>query len=778
MIPHITEPIDLDDHHAPAERTFLQCGAYNLGFIGLADRPVTRRMLTWWQVRCEAFCVSRPREGLFVDQKWMDLVPGLFGDVFVLRDPTLNVAYWNLHGRTITLEPEPTVNGRPMGFFHFSGYDPEAPDVVSKHQTRFRMKDLGVTRELFSLYGDRLLAEGYREVSRWPYSYREFDNGIAIAPIVRDLYYRLGPEAGIFGNPFSTRHPGSFYDWLNAPADGEGREVPYISNLMKHVPAYRHDVPAAFPDYQGSHREAFLGWLRFQGHRDLELSSRFLDPIDQGHSDFDDARMRLPGISRDLVRSFSDHSCRVCILLRLLDRWHSRARIRNAVAWLLSRPSKPGLPGTSKAGHPGNGRGTSQTFVLRSLPSKVLAPLIKTSLRPCPTHINLTRFLGPTPPTVRRLGRRSTRAGQAPAKIGVNLAGYFTTESGVGEAARLIARATRAAEIPHVLINFEQSYNLRRTDRTFTDFATSNPYGVNLVHVNADQIDVFAREQGDGFFAGKYNIGYWMWELSDFPSEWRDRFEYFDEIWVASTFAAESVGRASPIPVLRIPLPIVGDQGDVVGRDHFGLPSDAFIFLFMFDFLSVFERKNPLAVVEAYKEAFGEDNKAMLVLKCSNAKADPTNAAKLLEAAKGASIRVIDGYLSRMEVASLVSVCDTYVSLHRSEGFGLTMAEAMRAGKPVIATAYSANVDFMNAGNSFSVAYRLVEIEKDFGPYRRGSAWAEPNVKQAAELMRWVFEHREVAALVGSRAREDMTAHLSPAAVGKVMKDRLQIITG
>jgi glycosyltransferase involved in cell wall biosynthesis len=216
----------------------------------------------------------------------------------------------------------------------------------------------------------------------------------------------------------------------------------------------------------------------------------------------------------------------------------------------------------------------------------------------------------------------------------------------------------------------------------------------------------------------------------------------------------------------------------VVGRDHFGLPSDAFIFLFMFDFLSVFERKNPLAVVEAYKEAFGEDNKAMLVLKCSNAKADPTNAAKLREAAKGTSIRLIDGYLSRMEVASLVSVCDTYVSLHRSEGFGLTMAEAMRAGKPVIATAYSANVDFMNAGNSFSVGYRLVEIEKDFGPYRRGSAWAEPNVKQAAELMRWVFEHREVAALVGSRAREDMTAHLSPAAVGKVMKDRLQIITG
>lgn len=776
MIPHITEPIDVEDNHAPTERTFLQCGAYNLGFLGLADRPTTRRMLTWWRARCEAFGVSRPREGLFVDQKWMDLVPGLFGDVFVLRDPAYNVAYWNLHGRAITLEPEPTVNGRPMGFFHFSGYDPEAPHVVSKHQTRFRMKDLGVVRELFSLYRDRLFAEGYREVSRWPYSYSEFDNGITIAPIVRDLYYRLGPEAGIFGNPFSTRHPGSFYEWLNAPADGEAREVPYISNLMKHVPAYRHDVPAAFPDYQGSHREAFLGWLKSQGHRDLELTPGFLDPIDQGLSAFDDARMGLPQIGRDLLRSLSDHSCRVCILLRLLDRWHSRARIRNAVAWLLSRPSKPGPPGTSKAGPPGNGRGTTQTFVLQSLPSRVLAPLIKTSLRPCPTHINLTRFLGPTRPTVGRLGRRSKRSSQARVGSGVNLAGYFTTESGVGEAARLIARATEAAELPHVLINFEQSYNLRRTDRTFTDFAKDNPYGVNLVHVNADQIDVFARERGDGFFAGKYNIGYWMWELSDFPSEWRDRFQYFDEIWVASTFAAESVGRASPIPVLRIPLPIVGDQADVFGRDHFGLPNDAFIFLFMFDFMSVFERKNPLAIVEAFKEAFGGEDKVMVVLKCSNAKADPTNAAKLVNATKGASIHVIDSHLSRAEVNSLVSACDTYVSLHRSEGFGLTMAEAMRAGKPVIATAYSANVDFMNTGNSFPVSHSLVEIERDFGPYRRGSVWAEPDIKQAAELMRWVFDHREAAALVGARAREDVSAYLSAAAVGKLVRGRVETI--
>jgi len=267
-----------------------------------------------------------------------------------------------------------------------------------------------------------------------------------------------------------------------------------------------------------------------------------------------------------------------------------------------------------------------------------------------------------------------------------------------------------------------------------------------------------------------------MWELPDFPPEWSDSFRYFDEIWAASAFAAEAIAKASPIPTIKMPLPLRAYDGPVLGREHFGLRKDAFIFFFMFDFMSVFQRKNPLAILEAFRRAFAVRDEVQLVVKCSNPDADPANALRLREEAKAAHSRLIEGYLSRQEIASLIENCDAYVSLHRSEGFGLTMAEAMSAGKPVIATAYSANVDFMNVGNSFPVRYRLVELDKDEGPYQRGSSWADPDVEHAAEQMRWVFDHRESAAAIAARARVDIATHLSLDAVGRRVTERLQRI--
>src|SRR5262249_23746268 len=138
-----------------------------------------------------------------------------------------------------------------------------------------------------------------------------------------------------------------------------------------------------------------------------------------------------------------------------------------------------------------------------------------------------------------------------------------------------------------------------------------------------------------------------------------------------------------------------------------------------------------------------------------------------IEAATREEVILVDRVLSRAETLMLMNSADCYVSLHRSEGVGLTLAEAMLLGKPVIATAYSGNLDFMNRGNSLLVDYRRTRLEEDAWPYPKGSVWAEPSIEHAAELMRWVIEHPAEANALGEQARRDLRELMSLEAYGQ-----------
>jgi glycosyltransferase involved in cell wall biosynthesis len=359
-------------------------------------------------------------------------------------------------------------------------------------------------------------------------------------------------------------------------------------------------------------------------------------------------------------------------------------------------------------------------------------------------------------------------------QIGINIAGYITSESGTGEAVRSNIRAFESAGFPYVLINLETQY--RQEDKTYSSFSKNNTYKINCIHVNADQVPIFYSQKGDEFFKGKYNIGFWMWELSEFPKEWWPYFNYFHEIWTASSFCVDSLSAVSPIPVVRIPLSIAISRIKDVKRDYFKLPDDRFIFFFMFDMLSYFERKNPLALIEAFKTAFKPTEDVMLVLKFSNAERNPSARDRILKAANGLQIKIIDGYLFEDELHALMALSDCYVSLHRSEGFGLPLAEAMYLKKPVIATAYSGNVDFMNINNSFLIKYKMIEIEDDAGPYKKGNIWADPDPLHAAELMRYVYDNREIAQKIGEKGSEDIKSQLSPEMIGKKIRRRIERI--
>lgn len=717
VTPHLTDPIDDDAY--PGEQAILQSGTYNLGFIALRADETSRRLLRWWQDRLYDRCLVRIEEGLFVDQKWIDLAPGLFPDLFVLADPGYNAAYWNLHGRTIEASegsPEEgwTSNGRPLVFFHFSGIEPGNLHRVSKHQNRFTLGEIGRAADLYQLYSDRVLAAGHREASPWSYAFARFDNGARIPAAARTLYHQLAPETrAAFGNPFETAPESSFFRWLNAPAPGAPRRPPHATRLLVHLHGQRADLVGSFPRVTGKDFPAFCSWLADYGRHELGLDEAFLTTLHRESRatllTADGLERRLRNRAKRFYHSSAGRRCRQ-LLTDTLGRERSQ-RLRQKL-----RPPKPG---------------------------------------PAPS------------PTGRRLPL--PRSIEVP---GINLVGYLQAETGMGEVARGLARSLEAAGVPVSLHSLDLNVLARSADRSFAPATSSFPYGINLLAVNADQVGPAVEHLGADLFAGRYNVGYWLWELDVFPEAWRSAFDPLQEVWTPSTFCVDAFSSLSPVPVRRVPIPVEAPAEIDPGRERFEVPASTFTVLYMFNYLSYFERKNPLAAIRAFRRAFEPDDDALLLLKTSQSDFGG-EAQERIEAEIGdANVRLLDGYLDRDEIWSLIDACDTYLSLHRSEGFGLTLAEAMALGKPVVATAYSGNVDFFDLNRGLPVRYDLVELTADAGPYPKGARWADPHPEHAARQLRRLYEHREEGAAIGERARSYLEAELSYAAVGEVLARR------
>jgi glycosyltransferase involved in cell wall biosynthesis len=230
------------------------------------------------------------------------------------------------------------------------------------------------------------------------------------------------------------------------------------------------------------------------------------------------------------------------------------------------------------------------------------------------------------------------------------------------------------------------------------------------------------------------------------------------------------------VPVVRIPLPVQLPEIPALGRAHFGLPARGAVFLYIFDVSSQSERKNPRGAIEAFRRAGLAHDDAVLVLKFTNAEYDRDAVRELHQQAEGLNVRFLDGYMDRPELCALLAAADCYFSPHRSEGFGLTMLESMSLGKPVIATAYSGNMDFMNDANSFLLPFTLATLQRDYGPYMRGAVWADPDLDAAAQLLRLVVEHPHEAAARGDIARGEIARERHPSVTGAAVKDRLDTI--
>jgi glycosyltransferase involved in cell wall biosynthesis len=358
---------------------------------------------------------------------------------------------------------------------------------------------------------------------------------------------------------------------------------------------------------------------------------------------------------------------------------------------------------------------------------------------------------------------------------GVNVAGFFTSELGLGEAARLLIAGLDARGIPALPVQAQ----LVPPCRQGAEFTYADPdeaaFPTNIVCMNGDTIP---REAGSAFFDGRHTIAVWWWEVGEFPSDWEGAFEYVDEVWVASDHIHDAIAPASPVPVVKVPMPVLEPRPAPLGREQLGLPQDGFLFLYVYDYHSTSARKNPLGTIEAFKRAFPEgDGRARLVLKSINADRLPHHHDQVLRAiGERSDITAIDAYVSAGEKNAMLAACDAYVSLHRSEGFGLTVAEAMLLGKPVIVTRYGGTLEFTEDGNAFLVDWSPIRVGEDASPYPPDAMWADPDVEQAAQLMRNVFEDPHESGRRARQGRADVLERHSAKVAGAAMEARLRLI--
>jgi glycosyltransferase involved in cell wall biosynthesis len=348
---------------------------------------------------------------------------------------------------------------------------------------------------------------------------------------------------------------------------------------------------------------------------------------------------------------------------------------------------------------------------------------------------------------------------------GIAVAGELSYPSGLGEGARLILLALEQLGIRGFPID---------TGTVVSDGGRRAPIELPpavplLVHVNSPQMALALLRLPRGLVRGRRIIGHWAWELPTVPPDWRIGTRFVHEIWAPSRFTADALESLMPGRVRVVPYPLAAAPPvpSTLDRASFGLPADAVIVLVSFNLASSLERKNPLGAIAAFRAAFGERSDRLLVMKVGNPQHFPDDFARIREAVgDAANIRIETRTLPRADGFALTAAADIVLSLHRSEGFGLVPAEAMLLGRPVVATGWSGNVDFMDADSAVLVGCRLIPAVDPRGVFEApGAVWADPDIGEAAAALRRLADDPAERAALGARARAMAMARLGPGAL-------------
>jgi len=360
----------------------------------------------------------------------------------------------------------------------------------------------------------------------------------------------------------------------------------------------------------------------------------------------------------------------------------------------------------------------------------------------------------------------------------IGIAGWFSSASGLGEGARLGYRALEASGLQPTAYDLSAAFAQNDLPGAITTRPLEPGTGGSLiVHINGPYMPYAMCMLGRRQIAGRRIIGYWAWELPRLSDAWKPALSFVHEIWVPSRFTQAAIAAATDLPVHVVPHPLPEIEAPTLRRQDLGLADDALIVLNSFHIGSNFARKNPVAAIKAFRRSFGDRSDRILVIKMSDPGNVPLARQELNAAIAGASnIRVIERTLSSKDMAGLMALSDIVISTHRSEGFGLICAEAMRLGKPVIATGWSGNLDFMNEENSALLPYKLIAVEdRDNAFDNSNQQWADPDVDAATHWLTRLADDPDLRRRMGARAAKDIAGYLSPAhfanTVSKLLAD-------
>ena len=870
LIPHIRRPYY--DAAMPSDLAILQSGTYNLGFIALRAGETARKLLAWWMSKLHKDCVIDIPNGLFTDQKWIDLVPGFFPDHAILYEPGYDVAYWNLHERPISRrDGDWLAGGEPLYFFHFSGYSPFAPLQLSKHQNRHSLAAMPILKALTDFYARALLDNGYDESSAWPYAFETLANGVRIPlPLVTAvMQWAIRNQVP---TPCPVKEPDAFCRFLMSRGvlpGGLGLVLLFYFLLRA-----RGDVAAAFPNSVRDHDDrGFRDWIVGSGVHEHKLQGLLaFDDKNAVHDAVGDLFKRMRASSLEHV----EKKCRTI--------WTDSKSFDDLTSWLATQGARVlGVPRTyatrlSQA-VPGVGKILNIYFLRGDLQAQfpalwsdaqisefggwlrenryiIDATLDEISLfsefaRGAKVLIETMRFLylhkgGKTKssPNIYAVDRRRYEIGctlstaqmleffsdttiadpldhyldafpvdgarvadeygrftvdgldqrknflfireleqrmeaRRQTACTVNFAGYLTAPTGMGESARSMRRtlehctaSVREMTLPHVRAEFT---TLPASPYLFGWPASGAQVSVTVA--NADAASLLREFLPRSYWAGK-NVGYWVWETEELPLHLSKGAELFDEIWAPSAYSAQAIARTLTLPVRVVPhtLDFAALDAARANRRALGLPERGTLFGFMFDPESGVERKNVEGLIRAFCAAFRKEDGCYLVIKV-NGRTEGLFDYEMVRARTN-SDRVLfyEAPLTRSRSYDFLASLDVYASLHRAEGFGLTGAEAMALGVPVVASGYSGNVDFMQEDSSVLVPVKVVETDRAYGPYPPGTRWGEPDAEAAVMALRSLLD-AEKRTNIGARARESIRATLSPTAVAATAGELLAALS-